>query len=526
MTIYIYSSDVTFFYFIFRSIKSLFITHNIEHKFVNKHNIDEIYEKKNNYVFIFGFDFLYDVCYVLKKNIYDYLPKHFIYYHSEPLDTDNKDTRFFSVNYVHDILPKAMQVWNYSPKYNDIFNDMNINSIHVPLSYTPFLELSNKCNINEEKTIDVLIYGLMNDRKQKIINDLQKINIKVYVPNTVYDERLDILISKSKIILSVYFYENKVSQPFDFSRLIPIISKKGVVVAEISHDDNLNNIFKNKINLVTYDNIVKKCKEILDNYDNYKSQPDETYKWFKTEYDLSKFIDINYIKNLQNNIIKNNIIKNNISNIFTNIFDANIFYTQINENGKKIIQTESKSGGGSTLKQTEIICKEIPKLLESLNINSLLDIPCGDFNWMKTVPLNKIKYIGGDIVSDIIDYNIKNYTTDNKSFQIFDIVTDNLPAFDIILCRDCWVHLPNDIILQSIKNLKKNKIIYLLTTTFPNRKNNRDINMGDWRPINLNESPFCLPKPLLIINENCTEGGMQYTDKSLGLWKLSDINII
>ena len=300
MIIYIYNSDATFFYFIFRSIKSLFDTHNIEYKFVNKNDIDEIYEKKNKVFFIFGFDFICDICTVLKKNIYDYLPKYFIYYHSESLDADNKDIRFFSVNYVHDILPKALQVWNYSQKYNDIFNNMNINSIYVPLSYTPFLELSNKCNTNEEKPIDILIYGWINERRFKIINDLLKINIKVYVPNYyTYDEKLDILISKSKIILSVFFSEKKFAHPFDFARLTPIISKKGVTVAELSHDDDLNDIFKDKINLVSYDNIVEKCKEILDNYDNYKSQPEETYKWFKIEYNLNKFVDFNYVKNLK-----------------------------------------------------------------------------------------------------------------------------------------------------------------------------------------------------------------------------------
>jgi hypothetical protein len=36
--------------------------------------------------------------------------------------------------------------------------------------------------------------------------------------------------------------------------------------------------------------------------------------------------------------------------------------------------------------------------------------------------------------------------------------------------------------------------------------------------------PFNFPKPILVINENCTEGVMNYTDKSLALWDLNIIN--
>ena len=36
-------------------------------------------------------------------------------------------------------------------------------------------------------------------------------------------------------------------------------------------------------------------------------------------------------------------------------------------------------------------------------------------------------------------------------------------------------------------------------------------------------APFSFPPPLKIINEKCTEGGAAFKDKSLGLWRLADI---
>ena len=100
---------------------------------------------------------------------------------------------------------------------------------------------------------------------------------------------------------------------------------------------------------------------------------------------------------------------------------------------------------------------------------------------------------------------------------------DHLPKADILFCRDCLVHLSNEDIAKSIQNIRQSDITYLLTTTFTQCDENHDIVTGDWRIINLEKPPFNFPKPMSLINEKCTEGDGTYADKSLGLWKISDI---
>ncbi len=51
----------------------------------------------------------------------------------------------------------------------------------------------------------------------------------------------------------------------------------------------------------------------------------------------------------------------------------------------------------------------------------------------------------------------------------------------------------------------------------------RDIGKGLWRTLNLEIHPFHFPKPITVINEHCTEGNGEYSDKSLELWLLEDI---
>lgn len=184
---------------------------------------------------------------------------------------------------------------------------------------------------------------------------------------------------------------------------------------------------------------------------------------------------------------------------------------------------ESSSGAGSILDQTETIRKEIPILIKEMNIKSLLDVPCGDFNWLSQTELDVEAYIGGDIVSDLITLNRNKYQDKTRTFECMDITKSRPSKVDLILCRDCFVHLSYKDIFSALENFKRSKSKFLLTTTFTNRIKNRNIFSGGWRPLNLELPPFNLPKPVKIINENCSEANGKFSDKSLGLWNLESI---
>jgi glycosyltransferase involved in cell wall biosynthesis/SAM-dependent methyltransferase len=183
---------------------------------------------------------------------------------------------------------------------------------------------------------------------------------------------------------------------------------------------------------------------------------------------------------------------------------------------------ESLSGPGSSLSQTRVLREAIPSLLSELECNVMLDAPCGDFHWLSHVAL-PAKYLGCDIVPELIDRNIRNYASDEVEFFRADITKDPLPMADLVLCRDCLVHLPNRDIHRVLENFSRSGSSYLLTTTFPNRMRNDDIAAGAWRPLNLELPPFNLPPPIRLINEECTEFDGAYKDKSLGLWDLRSL---
>ena len=199
-------------------------------------------------------------------------------------------------------------------------------------------------------------------------------------------------------------------------------------------------------------------------------------------------------------------------NIFTDIYLNNKW-------GDKY----SLSGTGSNLNQTKIILKEIANTIKRYEIKNILDIPCGDFYWMREIDFTGLNYIGGDIVSELINENIKKFKRSNINFQIIDVLEDDIPDSDLIFCRDCFVHFSFEDIFEALKNIKKKNSKYFMTTNFVERNHNDDIPTGAWRTINLCKPPFNFPEPSLIILENCPESDNQFSDKSLSLWEVKNI---
>lgn len=184
--------------------------------------------------------------------------------------------------------------------------------------------------------------------------------------------------------------------------------------------------------------------------------------------------------------------------------------------------SESASGRGSELGCTAAIRAKLPALLQELNVTSMLDAPCGDFNWMRHVPLSHIAYTGVDVVPSLIEQNQQQYGSETTRFMVADLTKTDLPQADLIFCRDCLVHLSFCDASRVLKQFKQSGAKYLLTTTYPTTLVNRDTPTGSWRSLNLTQSPYHFPAPQTLVPDP-SDDTQQNPDKSLGLWLLDDI---
>jgi hypothetical protein len=202
----------------------------------------------------------------------------------------------------------------------------------------------------------------------------------------------------------------------------------------------------------------------------------------------------------------------NLAQRFRRIHDTNMWGAQA-----------STSGLGSEMDATAALRAELPRLLRKLGLTSLLDAPCGDAGWISRVDLG-VRYLGVDIVPALIErLQARAAAGEIKGeYHLADITGDTLPRCDAILCRDALVHLSFANIDRAVANFRASGATWLITTTFPEWQTNADCEDGDWRALNFEHAPFCWGAPVEMLNENCTEAGGGWRDKSLGVWRLAE----
>ena len=194
----------------------------------------------------------------------------------------------------------------------------NIKLYFAPLIYHSFLEIYYKNQIQNnyiewnEKDIDVLFIGSINDRRTIILNEIsQKYNVKIIKDfigekeNTIICEHIE----RSKIVLNVLYYED--NSIFDYYRNSFLISNKVLLVSEKPKhiDYELEYYFEGIHDILfmcEYNDFYKTVDNILTNYNALQINEikNKQYNWFKSRNDMDYFVDF----------IKNNFIDENSSN--------------------------------------------------------------------------------------------------------------------------------------------------------------------------------------------------------------------
>jgi hypothetical protein len=205
---------------------------------------------------------------------------------------------------------------------------------------------------------------------------------------------------------------------------------------------------------------------------------------------------------------------------------------------------ESKSGPGSTYEATESIRQQIKKLVKEKQIKSVVDVPCGDFNWMKDIVYSFETYTGCDIVSELIEEN-KKYSNQIINFVELDVTKNQIPSADLLIVRDLIGHLSLEDGNKVIQNILNSGCKYLLSTTWYNlqdknyNETHKNIDnevtlAAQWErgasafyPVNLMAAPFNFPEPDFFIEENAKvdnyENGVR---KILGFWDIGKLKTV
>jgi hypothetical protein len=86
------------------------------------------------------------------------------------------------------------------------------------------------------------------------------------------------------------------------------------------------------------------------------------------------------------------------------------------------------------------------------------------------------------------------------------------------MCRDCLIHLSEDMIALAIENILRSDIKYLLTTTYPEGEN-RAIQSGNWFTLNLCAPPYNFPPPIRVLEDWVPP----FDPRQLALWEIDSL---
>jgi hypothetical protein len=184
---------------------------------------------------------------------------------------------------------------------------------------------------------------------------------------------------------------------------------------------------------------------------------------------------------------------------------------------------ETACGAGSTLALTRSVREWLPDLFRHLDVQVLLDAPCGDANWITRTNLAGIDYVGCDYdqshlnVARSREFDPQVFAPRSKIFVELDIVSDPLPVADVMLCREFLQHLPNALAVKVLRNVLAAGIPWLLATSHNGHVNTDIADVGMFRPLNLVSPPFNLSAPQRSVEDEPGSG------RILGLWHRSDL---
>jgi SAM-dependent methyltransferase len=167
---------------------------------------------------------------------------------------------------------------------------------------------------------------------------------------------------------------------------------------------------------------------------------------------------------------------------------------------RHIYETDHWNGGsgeGSAIEATEPYRRVLESVVAGSDVRSIVDAGCGDWQFSRLVDWSGKRYVGVDIVPEVVAANRAAFGGDDVDFVAADIRTETLPAADLLLCKDVLQHWD----VQSVQRfLARNLARYryaLITNDLASVHSaaemlNAEIPIGHWRPLDPERVPFGL----------------------------------
>jgi len=173
---------------------------------------------------------------------------------------------------------------------------------------------------------------------------------------------------------------------------------------------------------------------------------------------------------------------------------------------------DSKSGPGSDPSRTVDYRAALQHFMRTHEVESVVDLGCGDWASSQLIDWSGIDYLGLDVVPGIIEANRRKFGASGIRFETIDAANDPLPAADLLLVKEVLQHLPSADVMAILGKLPGFRWAILTNdiehatrrkgwrfwSWSPFRHSNTDAAAGGYRLLALREAPFNLRAEVLV----------------------------
>jgi hypothetical protein len=204
-------------------------------------------------------------------------------------------------------------------------------------------------------------------------------------------------------------------------------------------------------------------------------------------------------------------------------FDAAKQFVEFGLGEQAAGRRESASGPHGTNQATAPFREMLLATLRQHDIRTVLDLGCGDWNWMRQVgfphPLGStertISYQGWDAHEGMMVRLNETYGGPHVSFHTKDITTEEYPRVDLIIARSVLFHIDAAIARRMVERVRAASKFFLSNSFLNVRKNSNikkylPIDGWGFYTINLNIAPFNLGPFMIDSAEELSSGQKRY----------------
>lgn len=189
----------------------------------------------------------------------------------------------------------ASDVPHFTPRYmrqmiNTHVWDYNINNVaalklagvqdvhHVPMSYTDNMTCIHS---HEVQDIDVLFYGVINDRRKRALHAIRAMGLNVVSTEEcpwMKGEVRDQYIARSKVVLNMHYFD--VAKIFEVVRVSYLLANKKAVVSEVAQGTDIDDDILQAISHGTIDQLPQLCWDLVQDESKRRSLEEKGLKIF------------------------------------------------------------------------------------------------------------------------------------------------------------------------------------------------------------------------------------------------------